>query len=317
MSTWRVAGAAVAIACVAAWAGWASPNAYRVRAVVRHGWVWWRPVATDSARLSPSMRLALRGTKPATPGPFAWRLLAPGFEVAELPVLVGAAEVDRIMLARIDPLNFRFEVRSSPGGDKTLAAWMAQTKAALVVNGSYYGHDGQPATPVRSLGRPLGPPVYDVEAGAFVASDAFTGIRDLAHEPWMEAFGTAPDALVSYPLLVEPGRRNGVARPSRWLANRSFVGQDSNGRVLIGTTKDAFFTLHALADFLLAAPLDLTSALNLDGGPVACQAITLAGFQRQTRGRWEFQADEHSGQLLSWLYGDTFAMPVVLAVFPK
>ncbi len=317
MSAWRVAGAALAVACVAAWAGWASPNAYRVRAVVRHGWVWWRPVATDSARLSPSMRLALRGTAPAAPGAFAWRTLAPGFEVAELPVLVNGAEVDRIMLTRIDPAHFRFEVRSSPGGDKTLAAWMAQTHAALVVNGSYYGHDGRPATPVRSLGRALGPPAYDAQAGAFVASDAFTGLRDLAKQPWTAAFGAAPDALVSYPLLIEPGGRNGVARTSRWLANRSFVGQDSEGRVLVGTTKDAFFTLHALADFLLAAKLDLTLALNLDGGPVACQSVALAGYQRRTLGRWEFQAGDHGAHLLSWLYGDTFAMPVVLAVFPR
>ena len=317
MSAWRVAGAAVAVACVAAWAGWASPNAYRVRAVVRHGWVWWRPVATDSARLSPSMRLALRGTAPAVPGAFAWRVLAPGFAVAELPVLVGAAEVDRVMLARIDPSHFRFEVRSSQGGDKTLAAWMAQTGAALVVNGSYYGHDGRPATPVRSMGEPLGPPVYDAQAGAFVASGASAGLRDLAGSSWAAAFGSVPDALVSYPLLIEPDGRNGVARASRWLANRSFVGEDSAGRILIGTTKDAFFTLHALAEFLRAAPLDLKMALNLDGGPVACQGIALAGYQRRTSGRWELQADEHGAHLLSWLYGDTFAMPVVLAVFPR
>ena len=309
--------AAVAIACVAIWAGWASPNAYRVRAVVRHGWVWWRPVALDSPRLSPAMRLALHDAPSAAPGSFAWRRVAPGFDVAELPAMVGDQEVDRVMLARIDPENFRFEVRNSPGGDKTLATWMAQTGAALVVNGSYYGHDGRPATPVRSVGKLLGPSVYAAHAGAFLSSDTSTGIRNLAATPWTAALEDAHDAMVSYPLLIAPDGSIGVPRPSRWLANRSFVGQDRAGRILIGTTRDAFFTLDALARFLRGAPLDLAAALNLDGGPVACQGIALAGFHRQTLGRWEFQADETDGQLLSWLYGDTFAMPVVLAVFPR
>jgi hypothetical protein len=89
------------------------------------------------------------------------------------------------------------------------------------------------------------------------------------------------NGLVSFPLLVAPGGRSGVARPSRWLANSS-IGQDSKDRVLIGTTKDAFFTLDALSRFLLASPLDLTAALNLDGGPVASQGSRSA----HTAGRY-------------------------------
>jgi hypothetical protein len=46
----------------------------------------------------------------------------------------------------------------------------------LIVNGSYFGHDGSPATPLRSFGKLLGPQRYDGQAGAFVSSDAATGI---------------------------------------------------------------------------------------------------------------------------------------------
>jgi hypothetical protein len=310
-------GAAVAIVGAVAAVMWVSPNAYRVRAVLRHGWVWWRPVAIDSPALSPSMRLALQGPPITTPGSFAWRTLAPGFDVGELPVLAAGREVDRIMLARIDPAKYRFQLRTSPGGDRSLAGWMAQTRAVLIVNGSYYGHDGRPATPVRSSGKLLGPSVYDAHGGAFVASDGFTGIRSLASTPWASALLTANDGLVSYPMLIEPGGTNGVKQSSRWLANRSFVGQDSSGHIVLGTTKDAFFSLYALARFLRAAPLDLTTALNLDGGPVACQGIAIGTYQRRTVGKWEFQANASDAHLLSWLYGDTFAMPIVLAVFPR
>jgi hypothetical protein len=60
----------------------------------------------------------------------------------------------------------------------------------------------------------------------------------------------------------------------------------------------------------------LTLALNLDGGPVACQGISINGFERRTYGRWEIQVQGDDAQLLIWPYG-TVAMPVVLAVFPK
>jgi len=100
------------------------------------------------------------------------------------------------------------------------------------------------------------------------------------------------------------------------LANRSFVGQDATGRVIVGTTADAFFSLDGLARFLRDAPLGLTIALNLDGGPVASQGISLNGYERRIHGRWEAQVNGNRVDLLTWPYG-TVAMPVVMAVFPR
>ena len=62
--------------------------------------------------------------------------------------------------------------------------------------------------------------------------------------------------------------------------------------------------------------LGLTLALNLDGGPVASQAIALNGFDRRTYGQWEAQLQGERVSLMTWPYG-TVAMPIVLAVFPK
>ncbi len=220
-----------------------------------------------------------------------------------------------MLLARIDPAYFRFVVRSASDGDKNLDQWMSQLGAALVVNGSYYARNGKPDTPLLSDGVQLGPRSYDAKAGAFVASASSASIRDLDHTAWQLAFQGAENAMVSYPLLVVDGTTR-VGRPSRWLANRSFVGQDGGGKVIIGTTTDAFFTLDRFASFLLKSPLGLTRALNLDGGPVASQGISLNGFERRSYGRWEAQVEGTRAKLLSWPYG-TVAMPVVLAVFPK
>jgi hypothetical protein len=296
---------------------------YAVNALFRGGGLLWTPVAADDARLSPGMRLALRDRNViATPGTFAWRQIAPGFAVAELPVLAEGAEVDRIMLARVEPDRFRFIVRTAPAGTRVLDDWMKALGAVLVMNGSYFARDGRPDTPLISAGAALGPSDYQARHGAFVASARSTGIHDLANQDWRAALNSADDAMVSYPLLIAADGTPRVTADWRWLANRSFVGQDDAGRLVLGTTTDAFFSLERLAYFLRAAPLGLTLALNLDGGPVASQGIALDGFHRTTCGRYELATHDNR---LTLLYGPRmrlfgprcWEMPIVLAVVPK
>lgn len=295
------------------WAGW---GMYGIHTVLRNGIAFWLPVSTDSPRLSPAMRLALARAPEATPGDLSWRKVGDGFDVADLPALVDGQVVDHVYLARIDPAHFRFVLRNGRNGDKDLDRWMNELGAALVVNASYFSRLGGPDTPFLMDGTLLGPRDYDAKAGAFVASSSFAGVRNLAHQDWKTAFQGADNAVVSFPLLVRDGT-SGVSRTSRWLANRSFVGQDAAGRIVIGTTTDAFFSLDRLAQFLIAAPLDLTMALNLDGGPVACQGISLNGYERKTYGKYELEADTgNRAQLLTRMWG-TPGMPVVLAVYPK
>jgi hypothetical protein len=290
---------------------------YGINVVLRRGGTFWLSVEPDSPKLSVAMRLALRDEVPtATAGSFEWRPVAQGFEIAELPVLAGGTEVDRILLARVDPARFRFEVRNAPAGNKGLDDWMADLGALLVINGSYYARRGTPDTPFLSAGVQLGPVDYRGAHGAFVAADAGTGIHDLAQESWETAFAGAHDAMVSYPLLLAADGSNRVNADRRWLANRSFVGQDGAGRVILGTTKDAFFSLDRFAAFLHQAPLGLTLALNLDGGGVACQGIALGDYHRHFCGKWETSTKDGDLRLLSWGFGQ-WALPVVLAVVPK
>jgi hypothetical protein len=295
---------------------WIYTGSYGLNVLWRNGPSHWIHVTADSPRLSPSIRLALAEAPEAAAAPFAWRRIDDGFEVAEMPVVAGHAEVDRIMLARIDPARFRFVVRNAAAGDKDLDGWMAELGAALVINGSYFSRRGRPVTPFVSAGANLGPERYDARAGAFVASAEFVGLRDLAKEDWQAAFSGAQDAMVSYPLLVAADGSSRVAVKSRWLATRSFIGQDKAGRIILGTTTDAFFSLDRLAAFLRQSPLGLTMALNLDGGPVACQGISLKGFERRVYGKWEMQVQGDDVDLLRLPYGHA-VMPIVLAVLPK
>ena len=151
-----------------------------------------------------------------------------------------------------------------------------------------------------------------------MSSAQLTDIRDLRNEEWSAAFRGAQDAIVSYPLLVASDGSNRVKGDDRWLANRSFVGLDGSGNVVLGTTTDAFFSLNRLAAFLRAAPLGLVTALNLDGGPVACQAIKLNAYRRAFCGDWELAIHDGQLKLFWWAFGkQLWALPNVVAVLRK
>jgi hypothetical protein len=299
------------IATVYAYAG-----LYGVNAFLKRGGSVWARVAPDDLRISGAMQLALQDPAPqAVAGQFAWREVDGGFEVTELPVLVNDNVVDRLLLARVDPARFRFVVRTAPAGDKTLSDWMRELRPALVINGSYFGQDGRPDTPLTSAGVYLGPRVYTGNHGAFVASSG--DLFDLKQTNWRTLFSGADDALVSYPLLLAADGTSRVKADPRWLANRSFVAKDGTGRIIFGTTADAFFSLDRLAAFLHTAPLDLKIALNLDGGPVACQGIALKGYRRDFCGDWEMKTERGQLRLLRRLIGNQrWGLPIVIAAVP-
>jgi hypothetical protein len=289
---------------------------YVLRAFLHGRGGYWTEVGRNDPGLSPSIQRALRDAPSASPGKLEWRMIREGLEAGELAVMVDRSEVDRIFLVRIAPAKFRFEVRNEPSGDLNLDAWMTGLGAAVVINGSYFAPNGEPATPVLSAGRLLGPAAYDARAGAFVASAVFTGVRDLATQSWQDAFDGARDAMVSYPLLISADGANRVA-VSQWLASRSFIGQDIDGNIILGTTLDGFFSLDRLASFLRQSPLRLKLALNLDGGPIACQGISLDGFERRACGKWEIRPDDARVRKLVYNSPERPTLPIVLAAFPK
>ena len=231
--------------------------------------------------------------------------------------MLNGEKVDELILARIDPAKFRFEVLNHASGTRRLGDWLRETGAALIVNGSYYDRDGRPQTPIVSKGVPAGPAAYTSQHGAFIVKASQARIADLTQEDWHAAFADAEAGIVSYPLLIAPDGATGRAAQSRWLANRSFVGVDDQGWVVIGTTASAFFSLDRLAAFLKASPLHLQAALNLDGGPVACQGVALGPVQLRQYGLWEIQADGRNAKMLPPAILSGAPMPLVLAVFPS
>lgn len=248
-------------------------------------------------------------------GDFEWRTLDDGFDVAEMPLRSGEAPAGRVLLARFDPAKFRFTLHNEPSG-RFMADWIARLGAVMVINGSFFLADGTPATPTLSEGVLSGPKSYRARHGAFVTSPEFTGIRDLAKQDWSDAFKDARSGTVSFPLLIAADGRDAV-QPSDKNADRSFVGQDASGRIILGTT-EAHFTLPDFAAFLKAEALDLKLALNLDGGPYGCHAIAHKAYARSFCGMNAPPGqDGGAARSLSRLDATGLKLPIVLAIAPK
>jgi hypothetical protein len=291
---------------------------YGLNVFLRRGVSVWVATKPDDTGLSRSMQIALQALPNIRAGAFTWHLLDGGLEVGELPVMAGENEVDRILLVRMVPAHFKFVVRNHPAGDRETEDWLKHLGAAVVINGSYFSRYGTPATPILSSGTLSGPESYDAKHGAFVASASHAEIRDLAKIGWLDAFRNADDAMVSYPLLIGADGSSRSNGHERWLANRSFVAQDHDGRIILGTTVEAFFSLNRLAVFLRQAPLGLKLALNLDGGPVACQAIAWKEYRRDFCGGWETTVQDGQLKLLKLLIGNRrWGLPIVLTVLHK
>ena len=300
---------------------WQRHGMYGINALLRRGGSYWIAVEPDDARLSPAMQLALKLEIPdVLAGASSWNELEPGFQVREIPVMAGDQEIDRLYLSRFDPARFRFVARNEPDGAKDIDQWEAALSpdgtrgTVLIVNGSYFGLKGEADTPFISMGARLGPGAYDAKAGVWVTNASGTHVVDLTGRDWRAVVENAENAMVSYPLLVGEDGRNNVRTKSNWLANRTFVAEDRQGRIIVGSTKDAFFSLDRLANFLLESDLELKTALNLDGGPIAGLSVRSGNHHRKHYAKWEAQVADGKVSLLQAPLDVPWGMPVVLTV---
>jgi hypothetical protein len=261
------------------------------------------------------LRIALQGAVPAPAAtPLEWVTRAPGVETADLDLSVEGQWVDHVALVRLDPGRCSFRVHHDESASRDVVAWQRALGATVVVNGSYFYRDGTPATPLRSGGRSLGPRGYASNHGAFLARQHDASVLDLRGADVDAAIGAFPEAMVSYPLLVDGlGHPRAQGHPD-WLASRTFVVIDPSARIILGTTRTGFFSLARLGAFLRQGPLEVQLALNFDGGPLASQIVTTGNWERVVTGSAEIN---HGTDVLRafWQGRRTsrWKLPIVLA----
>lgn len=307
------------IALLALTIGFAGYSSYvGAPAIALENGIVWFSMRDDAPWLPARVKASLQTPFSAvTPGPVHWRTVQTGFDVAEMPVIIGGVEHDRLYLTRIDPARFRFIVQNDPRNAHTVDDWLRDLHAVAAINGSYFGRDFLPSTPVVIDGARAGPVDYDARQGVFVANAEGVQIRDLAHADWRQVIRNADAAMVSYPLLIDANGQSRAPPGTRWLASRSFVAQDANGMIILGSAPRGFFTLERLADFLRRSNLNIAIALNLDGGPVACQGVAINGYRRVVYGELEMQASPGIIRTMPTSRAFHATLPMVLAVVPR
>lgn len=248
--------------------------------------------------------------------PIHWQEAAPGLSHTTSSVKFKGVAVDTIRLLRFDPGQYRFSVHVSRSPQRDVDQWLTALGATAVINGSYYGPDGLPSTPVLAGGTLYGPAKYSATHGAFISDGHRATVISLEHDDWKSAASRSKEMMVSYPLLVSSGRGRKLKARKHWLAGRSFVGVDRQGNVLFGRTETGFFSLNRLAAFLPRLYPDFTQVLNLDGGPVSCLAVKSKGYVESACSRWEISGDQGKPMVLRQGLEDfKWKLPIVLAAW--
>lgn len=197
-----------------------------------------------------------------------WSLVQPGLERRVFEVHNGQNQhVESLYVWRLDQRYFRLDVAYEER-PKTLQAWQAQTRAAIVLNGGYYSIDNERYFPD-------GLTIVNGQA----SGRSFNRGGMLAIQPsgaelrWLEERPYNPNeriqaALQSFPILVRPGGELGYGpeKESHANARRTVIGQDKSGRILLMVAPQGYFTLHRLSAYLTESDLNLDMAVNLDGG---------------------------------------------------
>src|SRR5262252_914410 len=266
------------------------------------------------------LRFALANPVPAPYSDFSgWTARAPGLETGEIELSIDGRWVDRISLCRLDPRLHRFSVHWD-GTPRAVEDWQRALGAELVINGSYFLPGGTPQTPLRRAGLAAGPTRYASIHGAFVAGDevAEVAILDLRGKDVLTAIAPFPEAMVSYPLLLDPSGEVRAPPARDWLASRTFIAQDSGERVIVGTTRSGFFTLRRLGEYLKVSPLGIRVALNFDGGPVASQLVKTPTYERLAVGNAEITDGGDVARVFYQAHRTTrWNLPIVLAATPR
>ncbi len=222
-----------------------------------------------------------------------WRTVRPGVEFATLsggPICRhGSPE---IALLRLDPARVRLRVlhytRLLDRRPLNIVQWQVVSHALAVFNAgqfySDYSYMGLLVSEGKVVSRKLHPKFRAALVASPVDGDYGARVLDLDREP------LDPDSLgwreVAQSFMLFD--RSGVVRVRRsdQAANRTVIGQDRSGRLLV-ITSEGGYTLRDFALLLRSLPLALTHAMSMDGGYEAELCVNAGRFRYASFGHWD------------------------------
>jgi hypothetical protein len=218
------------------------------------------------------------------PGP-RWKGLRPGLEFATLsgdPYCRRGSS--QIAVLRIDPARAPVRVRHfglQPGGKPMDAVeWRKLTGADAVFNAGQFLPDWTYMGVLVCGGQVVSSRVHPTFKAALVAGPLEGAERahvvDLEHEPldldrlrWREV-------AQSFMLFDRAGKIR--VRSSDHIANRTVVGEDKSGRLVVFISEGAY-TLEDFAHLVQKFPLQVVQAMCMDGGSEAQLSVNAGSFR--------------------------------------
>ena len=243
-----------------------------------------------------------------------WKVLREGLEFATVRgdpyCRRGSSE---IAVLRVDPASLRLRVHHytrQPGGvPLSIVEWQKSTGALAVFNAGQYYPDLSymgllVCGGVRVSGR-LHPEFKAALVAAPRDGRAIARVIDLDREPLDPGAPGWREVAQSFMLFDDKGRLR--IRKTDLVANRTIVGQDAEGRILV-ITSEGGYTLWDLARLLQKGPLGLTHAMAMDGGYEAELCVNVDAFHYASFGQWKGEGDVPDAP------GAQVPLPAVIAV---
>jgi hypothetical protein len=200
-----------------------------------------------------------------------------GIEIVRAELHRGFRKAGRFVAVYAQPEKIELSILLN---DRQLPINALARDALLVVNGSYFTPERKPTGLLVSEGRVLSPLVKKgggAGTGVLVIRDGQVRLHPRESIKKRDYEGSS-FAIQAGPRVIEPGGISGIRSDDGLRANRTVIGGDRRGRVVVAVTYDddgsrtgatLFELMHLLSVGLadIADDLPLDFALNLDGGP--------------------------------------------------
>jgi hypothetical protein len=232
-----------------------------------------------------------------------WRALAPGVDYAEFHDPVATADTVRVV--RVDPAKATLRAATASSRDRrprTAGAWCDQEHLVAAINLGMYLEDHLSNVGYARAGAHVNQPRFHPQyQSALVFGPKKPGLPpaallDLDTPGARERLADYDNAVQNLRLIRAPGKSVWSQQQRRW--SEAAVAADGAGHIL-------FVFLRAprsMVDFnrlLLSLPLDVVSAMHVEGGPEASLSIR-GPLHRDDAGSYETGFNENDDQRAQW-----------------
>ena len=240
----------------------------------------------DAGRMAPGDAVSACPNTGTDLGASPWLAVEPGLCLARL---YSASPPATIVALRVEPNHFRFSLHmASHEGKrpKALVQWAEEQDLAAAINASMYLPDARTSTGyMRGAGHVNNTRVGG-RLGAFFVAEPLDPALPAARLLERDSEPDVRATLERYQIVVQNFRLIGTGKRIFWpqggaATSIAAVGQDKAGRILFLHCREPI-TPHDFARLLLDAPLDITTAMYVEGGVEAGMLLRERGPQART-----------------------------------